>query len=169
MKIWGGRLCHVLDHITWYNLPMMIIHSYSWPKCAYWTWMFFFQLLKLPPHSDLIVMEQPHPWPLCWVRCAACPNGLSCQLTAHNGQVLDHSMLHKYIYTSSMFQFVTQFLNGLPSLASLLLSRKLNFQIFKKFKHNKMPCAINFLRDCNFLATYSCRIIPLYICIEFRN
>jgi hypothetical protein len=116
----------------------------------------FFQLLKLPPHSDLIiVMEWPHPWPLCWVDCAACPNGLSCHLTAHNGQVLVHSMLHKYIYTSSMFQFITQFLNGLPSLASFLLSRKLNFQIFKKFKHNKMPCTINFfLWGCYFLATY---------------
>jgi hypothetical protein len=32
------------------------------------------------------------------VCCAACHNGLGCHLTAHDGQVLDHSMLHKYIF-----------------------------------------------------------------------
>ncbi len=129
----------------------------------------FFQLLTLPPHLDLIVMKWPHPWPLCWVHCAACPNGFSYHLTSHNGQVLDHSMLHNYIYTSSMFQFITLFLNGLPSLAFFLLSTKLNFQIFKKFKHNKMPFTIGFFYEAVIFLPHIGRIIPWYICIEFRN
>jgi hypothetical protein len=27
IKVWGGRLCHFLDHIIWHNLLMIIIHS----------------------------------------------------------------------------------------------------------------------------------------------
>jgi len=54
MKIWGGRLCHVLDHITWYSLPMMIIDSYLWPNCVYWTWMFFFNCLNCHPTQTLL-------------------------------------------------------------------------------------------------------------------
>jgi hypothetical protein len=31
-KLWGGRLYRFLDHITWHNLLVMIIHSWEWPK-----------------------------------------------------------------------------------------------------------------------------------------
>jgi hypothetical protein len=153
MKIWGGRICHVLDHITWYNLPMMIIRSYLRPNCVYWTWMFFFNCLKCHPTQTLLSWNglTPDNYVGCIVQLVTM--GLAATLLHMMGRYL---IIPCYIniYTSSMFQFITQFLNGLPSLAFFLLSRKLNFQIFKKFKHNKIPCTISSLWGCNFLPTY---------------
>jgi hypothetical protein len=52
-------------------------------------------------HPRLNVMEWSHPYPLCWVQCQGCLNGLTWHLTQHNGLELDHSIVHNGIGTTS--------------------------------------------------------------------
>jgi hypothetical protein len=52
-------------------------------------------------HPRLNVMEWSHPYPLCWVHCQGCLNGLTWHLTQHNGLELDVSIVHNGIGTTS--------------------------------------------------------------------
>jgi hypothetical protein len=44
---------------------------------------------------DLYEMEWPHTCPLCWLCCIAQPNRLALAPTQHNGEGLDHSVVHQ--------------------------------------------------------------------------
>jgi hypothetical protein len=107
IKVWGGRLCHFLNHIIWKNHPMMVIHLEYWSKCVCWTSVFtIFKLLNLPPQT---LISWSCPCPLSWVCQLACLKGFFCISAFTN--VIMHSYLTIPIiisYHVSSVEYLTQ-------------------------------------------------------------
>jgi hypothetical protein len=75
MKVWGGKLCHFLDHLMGHYLPVMITLFHNNEQNGSIDNDVFCSIVESapPPHpsspQDLNVMELSCPYPLCRVKC----------------------------------------------------------------------------------------------------